>query len=674
MPGILSDYITEPPPFMAGSTAIDKAISDIWEKRKADEINRINAAQQEANASYQQGSNQVAQMNAIETARHNRGTEAHSRGTLTRDRANDQLKYIESVAKAYNDGSPQLGDALSAAAGLFGLTPQVMAAKVAEARAQGAQNMEGVPVQGDPNAATRGPEPGVVMGPPQSNNGSAVAGGQPMTPPYAAPATPPAAPPVDTAASPPGTTPLPQAAPEVTAQTPVDPQAELNAPKPAAPPQPPVQPPPASAAPPAQAAPPAAPPAAQGGVRREDIHIQPKPPNQLGVAPAVASGTPAKLPAMPYAGDPSKHPIAQEANPNWEGQAPTQFPGGQPRPTGTPEAGPVGGGHVAPGGMDPATERQWLQRGFAGRGVLPDGRAIMAGNAEQLRVSAQPWIDYAQDAHELGLAMAAIDSAAAASQTMPPDEAYKRAEAQLMRMIGMHRSQQRTDTQAGAVAGRHADSQERMKAQNYLQRQKEILVGSGIKNDIEANRTLLTIRNLLEHPNPTSHDWQFSVRLALGAMKNKGASTDQDAMASEGKSSLDIATQIEVALDEYISGVSDILVTSMVDTIRNIHTHLLDRTRDEYEFARDNMGSAPNPYAEQQWRSDLQTWYKTFGWSLAQFERDRGTATKPRAAKRKAAAASAAATTTTAPSSGGDDDDLDTKIEKLGGSINKGRD
>ena len=76
---------------------------------------------------------------------------------------------------------------------------------------------------------------------------------------------------------------------------------------------------------PAPQAPPQAAAAPPDSTRRDDIHNQPQPPGQLGVAAPVAPGTPAELPAMPYAGDPKRHPTAQEANPNWEGQARRSF-------------------------------------------------------------------------------------------------------------------------------------------------------------------------------------------------------------------------------------------------------------------------------------------------------------------------------------------------------------
>ena len=148
----ITDYITPAPPFMAGTNVLDKAISDIWAKRHQDEADRIAAAAQEAQASFQQGQLQNSAGTLVETSRHNRADEGYNRGLLQRDLNKQQMEYIEKVATAYNTGNPEVGDALGH---LFGLPPQAMAAIAAQARSRG---------QGNANPSM-GPEPGVTIGP-----------------------------------------------------------------------------------------------------------------------------------------------------------------------------------------------------------------------------------------------------------------------------------------------------------------------------------------------------------------------------------------------------------------------------------------------------------------------------------------------------------------------------
>jgi len=642
MPGILSEYITEPPPFAAGLTALDKAISDIWAKRKQDEDLRREAAQQLVDEG-QLGVNRLIQ---AETGRHNVAAEAHDRGTLERDRAKDQLAYLADVAKAYQEGRRGYAGQMGAQAGLLGLPAQAGAAPV-------------VPDGGGAGSSytadgyLRGAEPGTIIEPATPSTegptpGSGRIGGD-FTQADADQTNREHA-----AGAPPGN-PYARAleASQAAGAAPAPAQAELNTQKPAAPPQP-------AGDPSAPAGAPAAPPqaAALGGqVRREDIHNQPKPASQLGAEAPVAPGTPAELPAMPYAGDPKKHPIALGAEPGRDADVPTG-PGAVPTP------GPGYG--APPGGLDPATQRQWLQRGVVGQGAgVIDGEAIMRGNAEVAQQAMGLMRGYAQDDYEVSLAQNAAEAVAQASQLMPVNDAYKQVSAQFFKALHEHRQDQRTDTSATAQAGRFDAVQKRIQAQNdaqnefhrqeaaaraerdrarverdrlkaealaghhqneredaqtkdFLSRQATILAHRGIVRDKAAADTVQQLEHILE--DPSSVDKEIAKRLVLVLGNNKGSTSNEDATASEGLPSRSLEKKWSDLLDAAIEGKTPNATNDLRDSVAKLKQVLLARTLRLYRADRDSIiANAPNDYARRQALADLRREHLNFGWALGEF-------------------------------------------------------
>jgi len=637
----LLDYVTPAPTptYMPGGDRLSAAISDIWEKRKNDRQLEIEAATQAAQQRNWEMGNQLRGGELAEASRHNRGTEAVAQGTLQRDLSKQQMDYISDVAKAYQSGNRKLGDALAQGSYLFGIAPQVMAAQVAGAQASGAQSAY------TPDGYLRGAEPGSVVQPSEPSTGSAIPGGTRGPPAFTqadadqsnrekAAGAPPgnpyqaALPPADTAATPAGTSPLPQAAPGVTAQAPAVPaqpqpaQAELNTPQPPPPPQV------AGDA----TAPPAPPQAAvpSGQVRRDDIYIQPKPPSQLGVSgpPPVVSYPPrgmsglqqeawmaqeagagsaaGALPATPWQNDLSKHPTVLEANPNWEGQLPAQFPGGQPPMVGTPETGPAG--------VDPATQRRWVQRGFAAP-VLPNGAEMARDNAQYVRESLTPLLGYATTAEEILLARAAIEQGVAASATTSPEKAVADTRKEFMAALRLQHGDARTKMLSEAQGARRQEARDEHRTDQYLSLFVQGINRPAIQAEIDAFNQLQQVKLLLQG-DPSSIDWETVKRLWLQVMKNKGASTDADAEAAGGEGSLSIAETIKNKLSRLISGRNPALVRAMQETAGQLELRMLGRNLGDYQARVESTKDAPNDYARERARGFVDqlylpwTWYK----------------------------------------------------------------
>lgn len=686
----ITDYITPAPPYMPGGDRLSAAISDIWKKRQLDEANRINAAQQVANQAHDERSDLLGVNALTENRRHSMADEGHQAAMLGNTQRQQTMEYLGHVITAYNSGNETEGDALAAQAHLFGLAPAAMAAVVAQARqgagGAGGAGDAGVPVQGDPHAATRGPEPGMIMGAPIPNSGSPTPGGQPMTPPltqeqvdldsippadtmsfsdaevdeyrykawekypksggYAPPGVPPEVfeiPGMEITPAPKGGSPA-----QAAGQAPASPQADLNAPQPAAPPQPAGDP---QAPPPAQVQPPAPAPADQG-VRRDDIHIQPQAPSQLGMyqpEPAAAPGprgygapnisaqqqeaimaqeaTPPQLPATPWQNDISQHPTVREADPRGEGQAPTTFPGAPSAQfagpgAASPAAGPSGG---APGAVDAATQRRWVQRGVApaNTAVMPDGEKIMSGNERRVRAALEPMLDHITDPEERSIIEAAIELGVAGTRTTTPEKAVKDAkEWALRRMDGVQR-RKRAETMAEAQSGRLDRNEGRHRADRYIAQFERGIGSNSIRADVDGYKQLQYVQTLIGKAGQVSSgEWETAKGLWLGVMKNKGASTDKDAERSEGGASLSLWDKFTSLLEKYTQGPSPLLLNQMRQTGAKLEKAIMNRTHGDYMTYKGLLDSAPNDDAWEGGMDALQFNYAPFGWAPLQFKLD----------------------------------------------------
>lgn len=619
----ITDYITPAPPYVAGGDRLSQTISEIWKKRQVEEQLKLNQQQLAEESKYHQGSLDLGHAELGETTRSHKATEGHNQSQLEATKQQRQMEFIDKTAQAYASGNVGLGDALAANAGLFGLTPQAMAALVQAAPPEGAAAGgaaapagaadDGMNYDfGEPGDAESpepaGAPPAVAAPAPQTfNGGRRGGGGQPLQ---------------TTAGQ------VPRLS-EVPAQGYAAPVAPQGDPLPAAvPPQAqgpfapgfgpgPAPAPPPAAAPPQAAAPAAPPQAPEGGVRREDIFIQPKPPSQLGVpGPAYDPTQSTTLPGTPT--DPRMHPTALEANPNWQ-QAPTTFPGAPSAPGAgqSPQAavGPPGG---APGNVDPAMQRQ-----FFNRGVMPNGAQIVGGNARRIRGALQPAMTLAKDADEIVMIESAIEQGVAMAQAMPADEVVKHVNGIIQQQLRSKRSDEAAGERAEVIAQRYGRAQDRADARDWLTIQRKLISEKGASKDVANYEALQRFREVLsDFRNPIA--WETAKGLWLRIMENKGSSTEGDIGRAGGESSTSILGLIENQIARWgTGGTSEGNYANMMNVVSKLDELMLRRTLDEYKFARAQLREAPNDYAYKYGEQYLEGVYSRMPWAEAAYARDR---------------------------------------------------
>jgi len=651
-----SKYVTPRPPWMAGTDRLSQAISDIWQKRQADEQNRIQAAEQMARQRNYEATAAVNTGDLAERSRHNIAQETYELGRLHRDLTNDQAKYLSDVATALSQGKFAFAESLLANSGMYGIPPAAMASMAARAKAAASATGGG----GDEGGAY------YDLSPNGPESAASSAGSQAPAPPPMDTGSTLRNPPTLTGPAQPGNV----VAPQLVAPDPIAFPKDPNAlPGPAVLPRPellaaPAQP----EIPPAPGQPGAVSPYARAPVSAPAQAVpatpQVRPPSALGTpAPPAYTGPvgPTGFPAMPWDTDILQHPIVRGANPNWQ-QAPTTFPGAPSAqyPTGAGPAQPAGPGPAAgaaPGAVDPATGRQWLQRGFAAP-VLPDPEAFRTESARVTRQAMELMRGYAQDSYEISLAQNAAEAVAMASQFMPADEAYKQVSGEYFKALHEHRQDERSNTQATAQANRGQAVEERIQEQNriqnerlqreaearaerarlkretdekhhqaaieeartreFLSQQNTILAHRNIVGDKKAQNVILQLDSLLNSANPV--DKEIAKRIGLVLAENKGSTSNEDATASEGLSGRSLEDKWTDMINTYIDGTAPNAINDMRASFAKMRMVLLERTRREYRAHRDSIiRNAPSDYARQQALATLRQEHNNFEWAPGLF-------------------------------------------------------
>ena len=120
--------------------------------------------------------------------------------------------------------------------------------------------------------------------------------------------------------------------------------------------------------------------------------------------------------------------------------------------------------------------------------------------------------------------------------------------------------------------------------------------------------------DLSDRTNPKAYN--MAVRQWLVFMGNKGATSDQDALAATGLSAASLQQQVESWFNKYAnSGETEEMHNLGMEVLGKIKASMEARTFAEYERQVETINrNAPNAYAKQQARDALNENYAQYGW------------------------------------------------------------